>query len=116
MTRSLSTSAKTVGYYVVLPPHIEDAFGSHFENMERNEQFTLLATLTRYVDRVQASGGATDDFSLYDCYMDGYGVIIYELSDLEKLFNEIESLPNGTIEGLCEALIAHICHSTEVER
>ena len=41
MTRIISTCAKTLGYYVSLPEHIEDTLGSYFENLEKYEQWTL---------------------------------------------------------------------------
>ncbi|HEY9709391.1 MAG TPA: hypothetical protein V6D48_14400 [Oculatellaceae cyanobacterium] len=115
MTRAISTSAKPIGYYCVLPPHIEDVFGSHFENLERSEQFALLAALTRYIDyAVAADDSNPDGYSLFDAYMDCYNTIC--LVDLSDILIEIEQLPDGTVLSLCEALIAHLLYTTEVQR
>lgn len=115
MTRTISTSAKPIGYYCVLPPHIEDIFGSHFENLERAEHLALLATLTRYADyAVTADDDDPECYSMVDAYLDCYGAIC--ITDISGLLTEIEKLPDGTILALCEALIAHLLYSTEIER
>ncbi len=114
MTRAISTSIKPLGYYVTVPEDIEEMLGSRFENLDKSEQLAMLAAFTRYIDRTSASGGATDGFSLYDCYMDGYGTIDCDDAELERLFNEIENLSDGTILGLCEPLIANLLYTTEV--
>ncbi len=115
MTRAISTSAKSIGTYCVLPPHMENALGSHGENLERSEQFGLLAALTKYADYAVAVGDSKpDSYSLYDAYMDCHNVIYIE--DVNQFFNELETLPDTTLLNLCEALIAHLLYTTEVQQ
>jgi hypothetical protein len=108
MTRTISTSAKALGYYVTLPSHIEDALGSYFENLTKPEQYTLLATLTSYLG-YQIRLGHDLEFTIWDAYTCTTGEI--ENEAIELLLPELGAIEvrcNGTLECLIEALVANI--------
>jgi hypothetical protein len=107
MARQITTSAKTIGYYCTLPPHVEETLGSHFENLERTEMFTLLATLANYM-AYHSYGDSTQDeieFTTLDAYNQCSGELV---ADVVEILPDIELLQNGSIIGLAHALIAHI--------
>lgn len=107
MTRQIATSAKTIGYYCTIPPHIEETLGSHFENLERTEMFTLLATLANYMAYHCSGDSAQDEieFTMLDAYNQCSGELV---ADVVEILPDIELLPNGSFIGLAHALIAHI--------
>lgn len=110
MTRTISTSVETLGYYVTLPEHIEDTFGSHFENLQVSEQFTLLATLAGYM----ANCAHPSDYSptsLREVYNDVPG---YLSRSVVEVLDEIENQPDGTIIALTEALVLNLHYTREV--
>jgi hypothetical protein len=117
MTRTISTSTNPIGYWVSLPDHIEEEFGSHFENLTKPQQYTLLATLTGYMAETQFSlhdTGEDSSYELVDAYSEASGVLPGCIADL---LDEIEALDrkcNGTILALTEALVLNI-HYTNVE-
>jgi hypothetical protein len=110
MTRTISTSVETLGYYCTVPRHIEDLLDSHFENLSKEQQYTLLATFAVYMAR-QANNYELD-YSLYDAYNSVSG---YIPEPVTELFEEIEKQPDGTILALSEALVLNI-HYTQVEQ
>ncbi len=113
MTRTISTSVDTLGYYVQLPEHIEEEFGSHFENLSKSEQYTLLAVFAGYM----ANKAHPEDYgtqSLRDIYNDVPGYLRPALADLLEEIEDLERQCEGTILALSEALVLNI-HYTNVE-
>jgi hypothetical protein len=110
MTRAISTSIKPLGYYVTVPPDIEEVLGSHFENLRRCEQYTLLAIFAFFM-AVHANNDESE-YTLLDAYLDTPGDTI--IPDWAKdLLPEIEKLSDGTIIAMSEALISNL-HYTRV--
>lgn len=106
MTRQITTSAKTIGYYCTIPPHIEETLGSHFENLQRGELFALLSTLSIYMAFHSNEGDADDEhYSLLDSYNDTPAEL---MPDVVEILPDLELLPNESIIGLTHALVAHI--------
>ncbi len=117
MTRTISTSVDTLGYYVQLPEHIEDALGSHFENLTKLQQYTLLATLSGYMAEAQAcltETGSEPTYELVDAYSEASGVLPERIADLLEEIEALDRKCNGTILALTEALVLNI-HYTQVE-
>ncbi len=113
MPRTISTSTNPIGYWVSLPEHIEDAFGSHFENLTKSEQYTLLATFAGY----KATEAHPDDYSptsLREIYNNVPGYLPAAIADLLYEIENLERVSNGYILALTEALISNICY-THVE-
>jgi hypothetical protein len=109
MTRQISTSAKPLGYYVTVPPHIEETLGSYFENLNRPEQFALLAAIGMYMSAHAALG--INGYSLRDALADTECFVSDELSNR---LDDIEGLCDDSILGLCEALIINLRTTKEV--
>ncbi|HEY9653657.1 MAG TPA: hypothetical protein V6C95_23550 [Coleofasciculaceae cyanobacterium] len=107
MARQITTSAKTIGYYCTIPPHIEEILGSHFENIERTELFSLLATLANYMAYHSYGDSSQDEieFTIIDAYNQCPGELV---ADVLEILPDLELLPNESIVGLAHALIAHI--------
>jgi hypothetical protein len=110
MTRQISTSAKPLGYYVTVPAHIEQSLGSYFQHLTRAEQFTLLATIAGFM--AEHSNDDDAQYSLSDAYCDAPGCLGAEFS---RLLEEIEQFPDGTILGLCQALVDNLLYTTVEE-
>ena len=111
MTRQFSTSAKPLGYYTTVATHIEQIFGSHFEQMERFEQFTLLSSLAIFM--ANHANEENPEYGLYDAYMDAPGGCFEEV---ENILPEIEQCPDETLLGLCEALVINLRTTKEVNQ
>jgi hypothetical protein len=110
MTRAISTSVKSLGYYVTVPADIEEALGSHFENLQRYEQYTLLAIFAQYM-AVHANNDESS-YTLLDANLEIPGDAI--IPDWVKdLLPEIEKLSDGTIIAMTEALVLNL-HYTKV--
>ena len=110
----ISTSVHTLGYYVpTLPNHIEDELGSHFENLSKTEQYTLLVVLAGYMASV-AGCEDDEDKCLHDIYNDVSRDLPSPIADRLSEIKELERLSNGTILALMEALVLNI-HYTHVE-
>ena len=108
---TISTSVQPLGYFVTLPEHIEDTFGSHFENLSVPEQYTLLATLAGYM----ANCAHESDYSptsLREVYNDVPG---YLSSWVVEVLEEIENQTDGTIIALTEALVLNLHYTRVVE-
>jgi hypothetical protein len=117
MTRTISTSVDTLGYYVQLPEHIEEALSSHFENLTKTQQYTFLAALTGYMAEAQfciVDTGDESSYSLADAYGDASGSLPQEIADLLEEIEDLERRCEGTILALTEALVLNI-HYTHVE-
>jgi hypothetical protein len=112
MTRTISTSVETLGYYVILPPHIEDMFGSHFENLERPEQYTLLATLSLYM--AEHAWSDNSDYGLYSAYTEVSGRLSDQVRDILYELQKLEQQSEGTLLALTEALVLNIHHTQVV--
>jgi hypothetical protein len=111
MTRATSTSVKPLSYYVTVPPDIEEALGSHFENLQRCEQYTLLAIFAFFM-AVHANNHESE-YSLLDAYFETPGDAI--IPDWVKdLLPEIEKLSDGTIIAMSEALILNLHYTRGV--
>ena len=111
MTRAISTSVKPLGYYVTVPADIEEALGSHFENLERCEQYTLLAMFAQFM-AVHANNNESEE-SLLNAYFDNPGDAM--IPDWAKdLLPEIEKLSDGTIIALSEALVLNLHYTRRV--
>lgn len=111
MTRPISTSAKPIGYYCPLSSQIENAFGSHFENLSKPEQFTLLAIFANFM--AEHSFKADSSYTLLDSYCESPGALP---SHIAALLPEVETHSDGTILALTEALVAHLLYTKEVQR
>ena len=109
MTRQLTTSAKPLGYYVSVPRHIEQALGSYFENVNRPDQFALLAALGLYMSAHASMG--VDEYSLREALIDTGCCISDELTDC---LDEIETWHDDSILGLLEALVINLRTTKEV--
>lgn len=110
---TISTSVKTLGYYVSLPDHIEEELGPHFEQLNKTEQYTLLAVFAGYMANVAHS----EDYrhrSLRDIYNDVPGYLPAAIADLLLEIEDVERLSQGTVLALSEALVLNI-HYTSVE-
>lgn len=107
MSRQITTSAKPIGYYCTISPHIEAVLGSHFENIERGEMFALLATLANYMayHYSDENNSFEQEYSLVEAYNEVYAELI---ADVIEILPDLEALPNESIIGLAHALIAHI--------
>ncbi len=117
MTRTINTSVNTLGYYVQVPEHIEEALGSHFENLTKTQQYTLLATFSGYMAEAQFSIVDTGDessYSLADALGDASGVLPLAITNLLSEIEDLERRCEGTILALTEALVLNI-HYTHVE-
>ncbi len=113
MPRTINTSTNPIGYWVSLPEHIEEEFGSHFENLTKSEQYTLLATLAGYM----ANSAHTEEYgaqSLDGIYFDVPGHLPPVIANLLAELEDLERQSDGYILALTEALISNICY-THVE-
>lgn len=110
MTRTISTTVKPLGYYVTVPRPIEEVLGSHFENLKRYEQYTLLAVFANYM--AAHANNENLHYTLLDAY---FGT--FDNADLpewtKELLAAIEQLSDGTILALTEALVLNL-HYTRV--
>jgi hypothetical protein len=103
MSRQFTTSAKPLGYYVSLPVHIEQTLGSYFENVNRPDQFTLLAAIGMYMSAHAALG--INEYTLRDALADTECFVSDELTNC---LDEIECLNDNSILGLLEALVINL--------
>lgn len=110
MTRTISTCANTLGYYVSLPFHIENVFGSYFENLEKEEQYTLLATLAVYLASRQFE--EWDNESLHDIYMEhAPGGFCNSVEEILPELEQLEQQSDGTLACLIQPLIENILYT-----
>ncbi len=107
MPRTINTSTNPIGYWVSLPDPVEEEFGSHFENLTKSEQYTLLVTFAGYM----ASEAHREDYgsqSLRDIYNDVPGYLPAAIADLLYEIEDLERVSSGYILALTEALICNI--------
>lgn len=110
---TISTSVQPLGYFVTLPEHIEDTFGFHFENLEKYEQYAMLATLSVYLANRQFEEW---DGSMHDIYIQHIpGAVGGEVEELFPQLEQIEEGCNGTLMCLIEALVLNIHYTQVVE-
>jgi hypothetical protein len=110
MTRTINTCAKTLSYYVSLPGHIENLFGSYFENLEKYEQYALLATLAVYLASRQFQ--EWDNQSLHDIYMERIpGALSGEVEEILPELEQLEQQSSGTLACLIQPLIENILYT-----
>lgn len=111
MTRTISTCAKTLGYYVSLPEHIEDTLGSYFENLEKYEQWTLLAALAVYKAH-HSCQLPPSDYSLYDAYIEhAPGGFCNSVEEILPELEQLEQQSDGTLACLIQPLIENILYT-----
>lgn len=106
MPQIISTSCKTLGYYVTLPDIFEDTLGSYFENLTKAQQYTLLATLANY--QSWHAYGYTSTYTLCDAYMGVMGALNAEVEELLPLLEAEEKRAGGAIPCLIQALVQNI--------
>ncbi len=110
MTRTISTTTHPIGYWVSLPDHIEEEFGSHEEHLTKPEQYTLLATLAGYMAEAQRSveTGKEPTYGLFDAYADEDGALPKSVAALLEEIEKLDRQCDGTILALTSALICNI--------
>ncbi len=111
MTPTISTSVKTLGYYAIVPLHIEEVFGSYFENLERSEQYTLLATFSLFM--ADRAWNANSEYGLCTAYREVSGRLSDQVRDILNELEALEQRSQGTLLALTEALVLNI-HYTQV--
>jgi hypothetical protein len=117
MTRTISTTTHPIGYWVSLPDHISEEFGSHFEHLTKPEQYTLLATLAGYMAEAQiciVETGKEPTYGLFDAYADEDGALPKSVAALLEEIEQLDRQCDGTILALTEALVLNIRY-THVE-
>lgn len=113
---AFSTSAKPLPFYADGEPPLEalvDKFGSRLEHLDNRSKFLLLSSIALF------AAVNNDQYSLDEAYCDlpnpvcGEEVLMDE--ELHEMLEPLETLNADNLLGLCEALIAQLRYTREVQ-